>query len=595
MPTREAGTEPMKHLWQLLKGLKRYRKAALLAPLFILGAVLMDLLLPAIMQRMIDIGVAGRNLAYIAKMSGAMLLAALLGMGSGLASNYYAAIASQSLGGDLRASVFGKIMRLSRGNVDRLETGQLITRATNDINQIQMTTLMGLKIAMRAPLLLTGGLAMAVVTSPGLSFIIALMIPLLLLGLLFLIRYAFPMFAQVQSRIDRINSVIGENLSGIRVIKAFVRGDFERRRFAGVNDDLYETSIKAYRRIALMMPLIMIISNVAIVAALYYGGVDFARDSIQIGQIQAFINYLALIMFSLIMMAMVMMMISRAEASAQRIREVFAQTSEVEDLEDAREAGEIRGRVEFQDVCFDYNHSCEDHVLKDISFTVEPGEKVALLGATGSGKTSLVHLIPRFYEATRGRILIDGVDIRNLSQHSLRRQIGIALQVPILFSGTIEENLRFAKEDASLEEIKESCAIAQASEFIEKMSRGYQTDLGARGVNLSGGQKQRLSIARAIIGKPAILILDDSTSAVDVETETLIQEGLDRYLAGRTTFTVAQRISTVLNADKIIVLDDGQIQAIGTHEELMQTSVLYQDIYQSQLGGNKNEHSGATN
>lgn len=341
----------MKHLWQLLKGLKRYRKAALLAPLFILGAVLMDLLLPAIMQRMIDIGVAERNLAYIAKMSGAMLLAALLGMGSGLASNYYAAIASQSLGGDLRAAVFGKIMRLSRGNVDRLETGQLITRATNDINQIQMTTLMGLKIAMRAPLLLTGGLAMAVVTSPGLSFIIALMIPLLLLGLLFLIRYAFPMFAQVQSRIDRINSVIGENLSGIRVIKAFVRGDFERRRFAGVNDDLYETSIKAYRRIALMMPLIMIISNVAIVAALYYGGVDFARDSIRIGQIQAFINYLALIMFSLIMMAMVMMMISRAEASAQRIREVFAQTSEVEDLEDAREAGEIRGRVEFQDVC----------------------------------------------------------------------------------------------------------------------------------------------------------------------------------------------------------------------------------------------------
>jgi ATP-binding cassette subfamily B protein len=309
----------MKHLLKLLKQLKNYKKAAILAPTFIMGAVLMDLLLPAIMQRMIDTGVANQDLGYIGKMSLFMIGASILGMASGLVSNYYASIASQSLGGDLREQIFEKIMRLSRGNVDKMETGQLITRATNDVNQVQTSVLMGLKIALRSPLLLIGGLTMAIVTSPSLSMVIIAMIPLLLIGMGFLIRYAFPMFSKVQEKIDSVNSVIGENLSGIRVIKAFVRSDFERGRFEKVNDDLFQTSILAYQRIALMMPLIMVISNLAVVGALYLGGVDFANNGILIGQIQAFINYLMLIMFGLIMMAMVMMMVSRAEASAKRI------------------------------------------------------------------------------------------------------------------------------------------------------------------------------------------------------------------------------------------------------------------------------------
>jgi ATP-binding cassette subfamily B protein len=575
----------MKHLLKLLKQLKNYKKAAILAPTFIMGAVLMDLLLPAIMQRMIDTGVANQDLGYIGKMSLFMIGASILGMASGLVSNYYASIASQSLGGDLREQIFEKIMRLSRGNVDKMETGQLITRATNDVNQVQTSVLMGLKIALRSPLLLIGGLTMAIVTSPSLSMVIIAMIPLLLIGMGFLIRYAFPMFSKVQEKIDSVNSVIGENLSGIRVIKAFVRSDFERGRFEKVNDDLFQTSILAYQRIALMMPLIMVISNLAVVGALYLGGVDFANNGILIGQIQAFINYLMLIMFGLIMMAMVMMMVSRAEASAKRIGEVFEQQSDVQDMADAQEDFRIKGKVEFRNVCFDYDSHGADCVLKDLSFTVEAGEKVAILGATGSGKTTLIHLIPRFYDATEGQVLIDDIDVRELVQSKLREQIGIALQVPVLFSGSIEENLKFARPDATVEEVQECAKIAMVHEFIEKMPEGYQTQLGQKGVNLSGGQKQRLSIARAIIKKPAILILDDSMSAVDVETETEIQQGLDKVLAGRTSFTIAQRISTVLEADKIIVLEDGMIADVGTHEELMQESEIYQDIYQSQLGG----------
>ncbi|QRN85605.1 ABC transporter ATP-binding protein [Clostridia bacterium] len=575
----------MKQLWGLLKQLKNYKKAAILAPTFIMGSVLMDLLLPAIMQRMIDIGVANKDLGYIGKMSILMLGAAIVGLVSGLVCNYYASIASQSLGGDLRDQVFGKIMRLSRGNVDRLETGQLITRATNDVNQVQQTVLMGLKVALRGPFLLLGGLAMAVVTSPGLTRVIAFMLPILIVGVVLLIRFAFPMFSKVQERIDAVNGVIGENLSGIRVIKAFVRGDFEKKRFGKVNEDLYQTSTIAYQRIALMMPLILIVSNMAIVGALYLGGVNFANGSIQIGQIQAFINYLGLIMMGLMMMAMVLMTISRAAASAKRIQEILDQQSDIQDMEKALQEVDIRGKIEFKNVCFDYDKHGADCVLKDLNFTIEPGEKVAILGATGSGKSTLIHLIPRFYDVTQGQVLIDDIDVKTISKSVLRKQIGIALQAPLLFSGSIEDNLRFAKPDASFEELQRGAQIAQANEFIEAMPDGYKTELGQKGVNLSGGQKQRLSIARAIISDPAILILDDSTSAVDVETETKLQKEMEEVLAGRTSITIAQRISTVLLADKILVLDDGMLRGIGSHEELMQTSDIYRDIYESQLGG----------
>ncbi len=575
----------MQNLTRLLRGLKKYKKEAILGPIFIMGAVLMDLLLPAIMQRMIDTGVANQDLGYIARMSLLMMLASFLGMGFGLISNYFASIASQRLGGDLRESVFAKIMSLSKGNVDRLETGQLITMATNDVNQVQMTVLMGLKIAMRSPLMLLGGLALAIVTSPSLSLIILLMVPLLLFGLIFLIRYAFPMFSKVQEKIDKVNGVIGENLSGIRVIKAFVRADFEQQRFGRVNEDLFETSILAFRRIALLMPLLMLISNMAVVAALYLGGVDFAKDGIMIGQIQAFINYLGLIMFSLFMMAMVLTMISRAEASSKRIVEVLSQVSEVPEVMEPRAVLPMKGKVEFRHVCFQYYPSEQDYVLKDIDFVVQPGETVAILGATGSGKSSLIHLIPRFYDVTQGQVLIDDVDVREWDQKVLRQHIGMALQVPILFSGTVEDNLRFANEKATQQEMEDSARLAQAHDFIVEMPEGYQTLLGQRGVNLSGGQKQRLSIARAVIHDPQIIILDDSTSAVDAETESKIQKSMNERFSGHTSFIIAQRISTVLEADKIIVLDDGMIKGMGTHESLMETNAIYRDIYESQLGG----------
>lgn len=575
----------MRQLFQLLKGLKNHKKAALLGPFFILASVAMELMLPAIMQRMIDIGVASQDMAYIVRMGLVMLVFSLLSMGAGLVANYFASVASQGLGGDIRRQVFEKIMYLSQGNVDRLQSGQLITRATNDVNQVQMTAMMSLKIALRAPIMLVGGLVMVWLTAPSLTWLITIMIPLLVVGLAFIIRYAFPMFSKVQSRIDGVNTVFGENLSGIRVIKAFVRDAFEKSRFKKVNEALFETSVAAYERIALMMPLIMLVTNLGIVGVLYVGGFQFGAGTIQIGQIQAFINYLEIIMFSLIMLAMVMMMISRAEASSVRIMEVFNEETDVRDKEGALVLEDMKGRVEFDHVYFNYDGTDEDCVLKDISFTALPGQTVAILGSTGSGKSSLIHLIPRFYDVCGGRVLIDGVDVRQMTQASLRDQVGVALQTPLLFAGSIKDNLAFAREGATDEEIVQVSKMAQAHDFVEKMDEGYESMLSQRAVNLSGGQKQRLSIARALISDPAILILDDSTSAVDVETETRIQKALEGGQKKRTTFVIAQRISTVLEADKIIVLDDGMIKAVGDHDHLMEVSPIYQDIYRSQLGG----------
>lgn len=561
-----------------------YRRAAALAPLCMMGAVLMDLALPAIMQRMIDVGVAAGDLPYITRMGFLLLGAALLEMVSSLTATYFACQASQNLGADLRQAVFARVLSLSAGNVDRLETGEVITRATNDIEQIQNTTLMGLRIAVRAPFLLAGGLLMAYLTSPGLSVILLGMLPVLLVAILFIVKLAFPMFARVQSRIDRVNGVIQENLAGIREVRAFVRQDAERERFDRASRDLRDTAIQAYSRIAMMMPVIMVVINGGVVAALYLGGVEFAGGRASIGQIQAFINYLMLILFSLLMMAMVLMMLSRGEASARRIREILTQEPAVRDRPGCRRLEALRGRVEFADVSFSYTGQPSDAVLREISFTVEPGETLAILGSTGSGKTTLVHLLSRFYDVTGGRILLDGVDIRDICQEDLRGGVGIVPQDPRLFGGTIRENLLFSGRSVSSGTLEEAVRQAAADGFIREKG-GYDAPLGSRGVNLSGGQKQRLAIARTLLADPRVLILDDALSAVDVVTGRAIEEGIRRAMRGRTVIKVAQRIHSVLDADRILVLEDGRIQAQGDHRTLLAESPLYREICASQLGG----------
>jgi ATP-binding cassette subfamily B protein len=442
----------------------------------------------------------------------------------------------------------------------------------------------------RAPLLMIGSLVMAIVTAPQLAWIPLILIVLVLAGLVLIISRAYPMFSQVQARIDTMNTVMQENLAGVRVVKAFVRAPYEIRRFNNANDNLMNQIIRVSRIVALTFPMMMILMNLGVVAVLWFGGYQVIQGQMQVGQIIAFINYLTTTLFSLMMVSMLVLQTSRAAASADRIQQVLESVSQIQDKPGARDEFHPRGTVSFEHVTFSYDGSDGDPVLKDINFVAEPGQTVALLGSTGAGKTSLVHLIPRFYDVTSGRVTIDGVDVRDVAQPALRRNIGIALQEAVLFSGTIRDNIRYGRPEASDDEVVAAAKLAQAHDFITALPDGYNTLLGQRGVNLSGGQKQRLAIARALLVRPAVLIFDDSTSSVDVETETKIQDALEDLMHERTTFVIAQRISTVLKADKILVIDDGMVAAEGTHSQLLATSPIYRDIYDSQLGSGGTAH-----
>jgi len=432
--------------------------------------------------------------------------------------------------------------------------------------------------------MLVGSMILAVITSPRLSLMLLFLAPMLLIVVLLVIRKAYPMFSKVQRRLDNLNTVMQENLAGVRVVKAFVRADHEERRFGASNNALVDQTIRAARLLAVTMPFMMLALNLGVAGVIWFGGVQVTHGSIQIGQIIAFVNYLMRSLFSLIMVSMLLMRVSRAGASAERIVEVLDSEPQVQNRPQAIGTFTPQGQVAFENVSFNYNGNTHDPVLKDVSFVAEPGQTVAILGATGSGKSSLVHLIPRFYDVAAGQVTIDGVDVRDVDQAALRRSIGIALQESILFSGTIRDNIRYGRPDATDEEIIAAAKAAQAHEFITQFPDGYDTAVGQRGVNLSGGQKQRIAIARALITDPAVLILDDSTSSVDVETEARIQDALAGLMKGRTSFVIAQRISTVLNADKILILDDGKIAAQGTHSELLASSPIYREIYESQLG-----------
>ncbi len=569
---------------RLLGFIKPYWKVALLAPVLMLIEVVTDLYQPLLLASIIDEGVVNGDVPYVLKTGLKMLGIAIIGMAGGVGCTIAASHASQNFGADVRTALFKKVQSFSFTNLDQFKTSSLITRLTNDITQVQNMVLMALRIMVRAPLLCIGGIVMTVVINPRLAAILLVSIPVMLTFMFLIIRAGFPLFSLVQTKIDRVNNVMQENLAGVRVVKAFVRQNQEEKRFKGANDDLMDTTMKASRLVALAMPLIMLIMNASIVAVLWFGGLQVNTGNMQVGQVMAFINYMMQILFSLMMVAFIFIMLSRAKASADRINEVLDTDVDIADPSDATEVIPTKGQVVFDNVTFHYAKAQGDPVLKNISFTVEPGETVAILGGTGSGKTTLVSLIPRLYDINEGRILFDGEDIRAMKLADLRQKISIVLQDSVLFSGTIEDNIKWGWADATSDEVEEIANMAQAHEFINRFPDGYQTLLGQRGVNVSGGQKQRLSIARALLKKPCVLILDDSTSAVDMGTEARLQQALKQRETKSTTFVIAQRISSVMDADRILLLDNGQIVAEGTHTQLLQTSPLYQDIYQSQMG-----------
>lgn len=553
--------------------------------------VAMDLLQPRMIQRIIDQGLAQSDMALVISSGLLMVVIAAAGVVGGMGCTFFSVLAAQGFGTDLRSTLFGKVQALSFGNLDKLETGRLITRLTNDVTQVQEMVVMLLRMMVRAPLLMIGSLIMAVLTSPQLALLFLVLIPLVSVVMLWIINKSYPMFSEVQRRLDALNTVLQENLAGVRVVKAFVRELHEIGRFRRTNDRLMDQNISAAQILALNMPLVMLILNLGTVAALWLGGVQVGRGGMQVGQVIAFINYLTQTLFSVMMVSMFSMRLSRSEASAERIQEVLDSEPEVQSKADALKTFAPQGRVQFENVTFSYDGDEAEPVLKGVNFVAEPGQTVAVLGATGSGKSSLIHLIPRFYDVTEGRVAIDGVDTRDIDEAALRSKIGVALQESVLFSGTIRDNIRYGRPDANADEVIAAAKMAQAHDFIMGFPDGYDSVVGQRGVNLSGGQKQRLAIARALLTEPAVLILDDSTSSVDVETEARLQEALATARRGRTSFVVAQRISTVLSADKILVLDDGQVVAGGTHSDLLASSPIYREIYESQMENGTNSHA----
>ena len=561
-----------------------YKKEIAFATVFLGLVVFADLSIPRFIQTIIDNGIANQDMDVILRTSLLMIGASILSATLSIANTFYSVRAARGFEADLREALFKKIQTYSFGNLDDLNTGQLLTRLTSDLSQIQMIIFMGLRMFIRAPLMFLGSFSIMFATNPNLATVILSLLPVTFLLVFFFIRIVRPLFSKVQERLDNLNQVLQENLSGIRVVKSFVRSDYENSRFEKANTDLFEISVKMTQYISVFFPIIMSIMNLGTVAIIYFGGLQVFVGTTSVGQIMAFTNYLFSTMFPVLMLSMLAGHISAASASASRIMEVLDAVPEVQDSLEAVQLEKIQGQVVFENVTFSYRDDGGDPVLTDISFTAEPGEKVALLGQTGSGKSSLINLIPRFYDTNSGRVIIDGFDVKDLKMSNLRSHIGISLQEAILFSGTIRDNIRYGNPDASDEEVITAAKLAQAHEFITSFPEGYDTMVGQRGVNLSGGQKQRLAIARALLLKPKILILDDSTSAVDVETEAEIENALETLMDDTTSFIVAQRISTVLKADKILVLDNGRIVAEGNHNELMDTSPLYQEIFDSQLG-----------
>lgn len=575
----------MTDLLKLLHYIRPYWKRAVFALFLLTSLVFLDLAIPRLIQRIIDQGITQNNREVVLQTAALMIGISVLSTIIAVGNNIYSIQVGEGVTRDLRDALFLKIQNFSFGNLDRQKTGRLMVRLTSDVQAIKSLTQISLRIGTRAPLLMIGSLILMVNTSSSLAFT---MIPLLLVTLALIVFFIVkmePLFLTVQSRLDKLNTVLQENVAGVRLVKAFVRADFEGERFETANQDLTGQSVSVMRFMGIMSPALTVCVNIGMVIVIWAGGLQAIRGELSVGQIVAFTNYLLTTMTPLTMMTMLSNTWASGIASAQRVNEILDTVPEVQDAPGAAvlPAGTQAG-IAFDNVGFTYNGEGNEPVLEHIHLIAEPGEAIAILGATGAGKSTLVNLIPRFYDVTTGRVKFDGFDVRAIKQDSLLAQIAIVPQESILFSGTVRDNIRYGVPDASDEEVIAAAQAAQAHEFIMELAQGYDTHVEQRGANFSGGQKQRIAIARALISEPKVLILDDSTSSVDVETETKIQEALDEQLRDRTSFVVAQRISTVLKADKIIVLDRGQIVAQGTHQELLRTSPVYREIYDSQLG-----------
>jgi len=578
----------MRSLRRMFGFVRPYRAKAIIALILLLGMVGADLLIPRLTQRIIDRGIAAQNMHVIASTALIMVGIALLSALFSIANTILSVRVAQSFAADVRSGIVRKVQTFSFGNLDRLRTGKLLVRTTSDVNMVQSIVAMSLRILTRAPVWVVGSIIMLVLTSRRLSILMACFLPFIAIAILLFMHKAQPLFLSVQRALDRLNGVLQENLAGMRLIKAFVRVGHEKERFGDANTKLMMENISVMELMALLIPTMLLIVNLGVVGAIWLGGASVINGTLTLGELVASINYMSFALFPILMLAGMIGPLSAADASSARILEVLDADADVKEREGARSLENVKGRVAFENVSFSYSRDGNDPVLKGINLVAEPGETVAILGATGAGKSSLIHLIPRFYDVNAGRVIIDGIDVRDIELHSLRTHIGLALQEAILFGGTIRDNICYGRPQACEEEIIAAAVAAQAHTFITAFPEGYDTQVGERGVTLSGGEKQRIAIARALLVRPKILILDDSTSAVDVETEALLQDALDSLIAqskhNTTRLIVAQRISTVLLADKIVVLDRGEVAAIGTHAELLVTSPIYQEIYRSQLG-----------
>lgn len=575
----------MKRYW---KYIKPYLPAFIIGPLMMIVEVIGEVVLPKLMANIINVGVANGSVGYITGTGALMILVALLMMAGGVGGAYFGAKAAVSFAADLRKDAFDKVQTFSFANLDQFSTGSLITRLTNDITQVQNLINMALRMMLRAPGMLIGALIMAFVMNAELAVIVLIVIPILVGAIAVLIKIAFPKFKIMQKKLDALNSNIQEMLTNVRVIKSFVRGDYEEKKFAASNEDLKQTSLGAFKTIIIVMPLMMLMMNGTTLAVVWFGGRQIIVGNMQVGDLTAFTTYIVQILMSLMMLAMVILQSSRALASLSRIREILDTEVDLND-EHCKEPDKIvsSGRVEFRDVSFRYYKENKEAVLSHISFAVKSGQTLGIIGSTGSGKTTLVQMIPRLYDVDEGEVLVDGVNVKDYTLENLREGVGMVLQKNVLFSGSILENLMWGDENASMEEVRKAAQAAQADGFVSSFTGGYKMDLGQGGVNVSGGQKQRLCIARALLKKPKILILDDSTSAVDTATEAKIRESFAGELKNTTKIIIAQRISSVQEADEIMVLDDGKIVGFGKHEDLLASCEAYQEIYYSQMDKEK--------
>lgn len=568
--------------------IKGYEKQAVLSPILIVLEVICELLLPLIMAEIVDVAIPAGDVGYIFLLGAEMVALALASMACGVGAAKAAAFASQGFGGNLRQALFDKVQTFSFADIDRFSSASLITRITNDVNVMTMMLAMGLRMLIRAPMMLVTALVVSIVLNAKLAVVLVVVIPVMTVIIAVVMKICTRLFEILQTKLDHLNNTLQENLVAVRVVKAFVRENHERKKFKNANDDLTQAGLSVGLRIVAIMPVMMLCMNGALVAVLYFGGRMVMGGSFQLGDLQAFTGYISQILMSVMMVAMTLLQLSRSQACAQRINEVLEATPDIQDGQNAQNAKlpAPKGKVELRKVSFKYTASgTGDDVLKDIDLTVEPGQFVAIVGGTGVGKSSLVNLIPRFYDPTGGQVLLDGMDVRDYPLDDLRARIGMVLQNNVLFTGTVRENLLWGKPDATQEELDRAAKDAQAYGFIMSLPQGYDTLLDQGGVNLSGGQKQRLCIARAMLKQPAVLILDDSTSAVDSATEAAIRKSFRENLKGTTVIMIAQRISSVRYADRIVILEDDHIAGQGTHEELLENNAIYQEIYQSQQEG----------